>query len=58
MKIFLSILIAVLQLTGAAAVGVGIWMIWPPLAVIYSGAVAFTYGHLLYLAMESEEPKK
>lgn len=58
MKIFLSILIFLLQLLGTVVVGFGIWMIWPPLAVIYAGIVAFAYGHLLYLVMESEEAKK
>lgn len=58
MKIVLNILIFLLQLTGAILVGIGIGMIWMPLGWIYSGAVVFAFGHLLYRAMESEEIKK
>lgn len=58
MKTILNILIFLLQLAGAVLVGVGIGMIWMPLGWIYSGAVVFAFGHLLYRAMESEESKK
>lgn len=58
MKIFLNILIFLLQLTGAVLVGLGVEMIWAPLGWIYSGAVMFVFGHLLYRVMESEEIKK
>lgn len=58
MKIFFSILVLLLQLAGAVLVGVGIGMIWMPLGWIYSGAVIFAFGHLLYRAMESEETEK
>ena len=57
-KIVLNILIFLLQLTGAALVGFGVEMIWEPLGWIYSGAVLFVFGHLLYQVMESEEIKK
>ena len=58
MKLFLNILIFLLQLTGAVLVGLGVEMIWDPLGWIYSGAVMFVFGHLLYRVMESEEIKK
>ena len=58
MKLFLNILIFLLQLTGAALVGFGVEMIWEPLGWIYSGAGLFIFGHLLYRVMESEEIKK
>lgn len=57
-KIILNILIFLLQLTGAVLVGLGVEMIWAPLGWIYSGAVLFIFGHLLYRVMESEEIKK
>lgn len=58
MKSLLNVLIFLLQLTGTVLVGVGVVMIWPPLGWIYAGAAVFTFGHLLYRAMELEEPKK
>ena len=58
MKIFLNILIFLLQAAGAVLVWVGLEMIWEPLGWIYSGVAAFVYGHLIYLAMESEETEK
>ena len=58
MKILLNILIFSLQLAGTVLVGTGVAMIWPPLGWIYSGAVVFVFGNLLYQAMESEESKK
>lgn len=57
-KIILNILIFLLQLTGTVLVGLGVEMIWAPLGWIYSGAVLFIFGHLLYRVMESEEIKK
>ena len=58
MKNVLNILISLLQLTGTVLVGVGINAICAPLCWIYSGAVLFVLGNLLYRAMESEERKK
>lgn len=58
MKTVLNILIFLLQLTGTVLAGIGIGMIWLPLGWIYSGAVVFAFGHLLYRAMELEEIKK
>ena len=58
MKIFLNILIFLLQFAGVVLVGFGVEMIWGPLGWIYSGAVLFIFGHLLYRVMESEEIKK
>ena len=58
MKLFLNILIFLLQLAGAVLVGLGMEMIWDPLGWIYSGAVLFVFGHILYRVMESEEIKK
>lgn len=57
-KIFLNILIFLLQLAGVVLVGLGVEMIWEPLGWIYSGAALFIFGHLLYRVMESEEIKK
>lgn len=57
-KLFLNILIFLLQLTGVVLVGFGMEMIWEPLGWIYSGAAMFVFGHLLYRVMESEEIKK
>ena len=58
MKTILNILIFLLQLAGTVLVGVEIGLIWMPLGWIYSGAVVFAFGHLLYRVMESEESKK
>lgn len=58
MKSLLNVLIFLIQLAGTVLVGVGVVMIWPPLGWIYAGAAVFTFGHLLYRAMELEEPKK
>ena len=58
MKYILNMLIFVLQLMGVVSVWVGLDMIWEPLGWIYSGVAAFVYGHLLYLATESEESDK
>lgn len=58
MKLFLNILVFLLQLTGTVLVGWGVEMIWEPLGWIYSGAVLFIFGHLLYRVIESEEIKK
>ena len=58
MKLFLNILVFLLQLAGTVLVGWGVEMIWEPLGWIYAGAVLFIFGHLLYRVMESEEIKK
>ena len=58
MKNILNILISLLQLAGTVLVGVGINAICVPLCWIYSGAVLFLFGNLLYRAMESEERKR
>lgn len=58
MKYILNVFIFFLQLMGAGAVWMGLDMIWEPLGWIYSGVLAFVYGHLLYRAMESEESDK
>lgn len=54
-KNLLHILIFVVQMLGLYLAGRGLEMIWDPLGWIYAGAVFFIYGHLLYLATESEE---
>ena len=58
MRFILQTLIFVTQLIGVVTVGIGLDMIWRPLGLIYAGAAMFTYGHLMYRAMESEEIKK
>lgn len=58
MKTLLHLLIFAAQSAGVVLIGIGLNMIWVPLGWIYSGAVAFIFGHLVYLAMESEESKK
>ena len=58
MKAIIQILVFVLQMAGVISAGVGLEMIWTPLGWIYAGAAAFAFGHLLYLAMESEETDK
>lgn len=57
-KTLMHLLIFAAQSAGVVLVGIGFSMIWMPLGWIYSGAVAFIFGHLVYLAMESEESKK
>lgn len=58
MKVFLNILIFLLQSAGVLLVWVGLKMIWEPLGWIYAGVAAYVFGHLVYLAMESEENEK
>ena len=58
MKYILNVFIFFLQLMGAGAVWMGLYMIWEPLGWIYFGVLAFVYGHLLYRATESEESDK
>ena len=54
----LHILVFALQLAGVIFAGIGLKMIWTPLGWIYAGAAAFAFGHLLYLAIESEETEQ
>lgn len=58
MKPVMSILIFLAQMVGIILVGIGLEMIWEPLAWIYHGVVFFVFGHALYRAMESEESDK
>lgn len=58
MKAWMNVLIFVLQFVGVISVGIGLAMIWTPIALIYAGVVEFVFGNLLYRAMESEEVKK
>lgn len=55
MRIFIQLLIFLLQVVGVILIGCGLAMIGEPLGWIFGGAVAVVYGHLLYRAMESEE---
>lgn len=58
MKVWMNVLIFVLQFVGVILVGVGLSQIWSPLALIYAGVVEFAFGHVLYRVMESEESEK
>lgn len=58
MKYVLNILIFLLQSFGVILVGIGIGHIWMPLAWIYAGVASFSFGHVLYLAVKSEESEK
>lgn len=57
MNPWMNVLIFVLQFCGVIFIGIGLSMVWTPLALIYAGAVEFALGHLLYKAMKSEESK-
>ena len=58
MKPVLQILIFLLQALGAVLIGVGLGLIWMPLAWIYAGVASFAFGHVLYLAVKSEGSEK
>lgn len=58
MKTVLNILIFLLQSSGIILVGIGLGLIWMPLAWIYAGVASFAFGHVLYLAVKSEGPEK
>ena len=57
-KLLLHLLVFAVQVIGVVLVGIGLSMIWEPIGWVYSGAIAFAFGHLLYLALESEESEK
>lgn len=57
-NILLSLIIFLAQACGVVVVGIGLYMFCVPICLIYSGVVAFAFGHLLYMDMESEEVKK
>lgn len=58
MKTVLNILIFLLQSFGVILVGIGLGLIWMPLAWIYAGVAIFAFGHVLYLAVKSEGTEK
>lgn len=58
MKTLLNLTILLLQIAGATFVGVGLSLIWMPLAWIYAGAAMYFFGCLLYQAMKSEDIEK
>lgn len=58
MKSTKNFLIFMVQLIGVLLVGIGLEMIWEPLAWIYHGIVFFVFGHVLFLVMKSEDGSK
>ena len=58
MKMLLNLTILLLQMAGAVLVGVGLSLIWLPLAWIYAGAATYFFGFALYQGMKSEEANK
>lgn len=58
MKSAMNVLILLIQSIGVLLVGIGLEMIWEPLAWIYYGVAFFVLGHAMYLAKDSEERKK
>lgn len=58
MKSAMNVFILLIQSIGVLLTGIGLEMIWEPLAWIYYGVAFFVLGHVMYLAKESEERKK
>ena len=58
MNTFLNILIFLCEIIGVVLIGIGLQKIWDPLCWIYSGAVVFLCGWLLYQEKNSEESDK
>lgn len=54
MNVILNIIIFLAQAAGFILIGVGLEMIWTPLALIYAGTGMIAFGHLLYRDMKSE----
>ena len=58
MKMLFNFTIFLLQMAGAVLVGVGLSLIWMPLAWIYAGVAMYFFGYALYLVMKSEDIEK
>lgn len=49
-----EILILLLQLTGAALICLGLFMVWRPLALLFAGGCACWVGHRLWQELEKK----
>lgn len=57
MQKLLNVIIFLIQFAGFSFVGAGLNAIWPPLAMIYAGALLIFLGGAMYRDMKSEEPE-